>query len=166
MFPLPRHSRHSKLESASEIHDMEGIILLLDLTQSLHILTIHLLQRRPIQRVVGVTRGIHQVLAVLDPGFGNGRAQTVYAVVRILVKRFVVPRDQEARWEEVARTVGRVRGWSTMCEDVGLECIKVEDDQHVLVFLAKFVTPGLHHKSKSVTREETNGLRRRCSGTP
>ncbi len=66
-FP-PRVSRRSKLEPARELHDMEGIILLLDLTQPLHVLTIHLLQRRAIQRIVGVTRHILQVLAVLDPG--------------------------------------------------------------------------------------------------
>ncbi len=100
-------------------------------------------------------RRILQVLADLDPGFGDGSAQTAHAVVYILVlvERLVVPRDKEARWEDGAGTVGRVRGWSPMCEDVRLECIKVEDDQGVLVFLAEFVTQGLYHKSRSVTRD-------------
>lgn len=34
--------QHSKLEAASEVHHMEGIIFFLYLTHSLHILTIHL----------------------------------------------------------------------------------------------------------------------------
>jgi hypothetical protein len=50
-----------------------------------------------------------------------------------------------------------------VCEDVGLERIKLEDDQGVLVFLAEVVTQGLHHNAKSVIREEN---RRRRSGTP
>ena len=103
-------------------------------------------------------RSILQVLAVIDPGFDDGGAQTSHAVVHISVsvERLVVPRDKEPRWEDGSGTVGRVRGWSPMCEDVGLERIKLEDDQCVLVFLAEFVTQDLKHGSKSVTHEETN----------
>jgi hypothetical protein len=113
---------------------MEGIILLLDRTQPLHVLTVHLLQRCIIQRIVGVRRRILQVLAVLDPGFHDGSAQASHAVVHIfiLVERIVVPRDKDGRWEDGAGTVGRVRGWSPVCEDVGLEWIKLEDDQGVV----------------------------------
>ena len=155
-FPLLCHSRHSKPEPAREIHDMEGIVLLLDRTQPLHVLSIHLLKRRPKQRIVRVTRHIRQVLAVLDPGFGNGISQTAQGVVRISVERLVGPPDSDTRWEDGVGTVGRERRWSPMCEDVGLERIKLEDDQCVLVFLAEFVTQDLKHGSKSVTHEETN----------
>jgi hypothetical protein len=109
----------------------------------------------PIHRIVRVVRRVVQVLAVLDPGFGNGSAQVVQAVVHIsvLVERSVVPRDMQARWEDGMGAVGRVRRWSPVCENVGLECIKVEHNQGVLVFLTEFVTYGLYHRS---TRWETN----------
>jgi hypothetical protein len=144
---------------------MEGIILLLDRTQPLHVLTVHLLQRRIIQRIVGVRRRILQVLAVLDPGFDDGSAQAsqVLYTYLSLSRELSFHATKTARWEDGAGTVGRVRGWSPVCEDVGLEWIKLEDEQGVLVFLAEVVTQGLHHKSKSVIREEN---RRRRSGTP
>ena len=97
---------------------MEGIVLRLDLAQPLHVLTIHLLQRRPIHRIIGVMRRILQVLAVLDPGFNNGSAQIPHTVVHKLVEIFVAPREEEARWEDRSGTVGRVRRWCPMCEDV------------------------------------------------
>ena len=136
---------------------MGGIILLFNITQPLHILTVHLLQRRPKYSKVGVTRSILEVLAVLDPGFDNGSAQVAHVIVHVHVpvERFVVPRDKQARWEDGVGPVGRVRRWSPMCKDVGLECIKVEDDQGVLVFLAKFVTQGLYHKSMHGEANET-----------
>src|ERR1700761_2000775 len=121
---------------------MERIILLLDLTKPLHVLTIHLLQRRPIYCIVGVRRRILKVLAVLDPSFENGSTQTPQAVVHIfvLVKRLVVPQDRGHRWEDRAGTVWRVRGWPPMCEDVRFEGFNVERDGDVLVFLEEFVT--------------------------
>ena len=140
---------YSKLESAGEIHDMEGIILLLDLTQPLHILTIHLLQRRPRDRIVGVSRRILEVLAVLDPSFGNGSTQIADAVEGKLVEILVVPRNKEARWEDGVGAVGRVRGWWAMFEDAGLVCIEVEYDQDVLVRHVELVTPGLHRKLRT-----------------
>ena len=41
------------------------------------------------------------------------------------------------------RTVGGVRGWSSMCKDVPSERVKVENDQNVLIFLLNPITPGL-----------------------
>ena len=40
-------------------------------------------------------------------------------------------------------TVGRERGWPSVCEDVLLERVEAEEDQRVLVVLAESVTPGL-----------------------
>jgi hypothetical protein len=64
----------------------------------------------------------------------DGSAQASHAVVHIfiLVERIVIPHDKDGRWEDGAGTVGRVRGWSPVCEDVGLEWIKLEDDQGVV----------------------------------
>jgi hypothetical protein len=129
----------SKLEPASEIHDMEGIILLLDLTQPLNVLPIYLLHRRAIHRIVGVWPRILQVLAILHRCFEKGSAQIAYAVVHMLVKVLVVPADNEERWVDGARAVGRVRGWRPMREDVGLKRFKVEGDHGVLVFLVQLV---------------------------
>ena len=146
----------SKLESACEIHDTEGVILLLDLTQPLHVLAIHLLQRRPIQRIVGVMRRILQVLSVLEPSFCDRSAQTLHVVVHILVERLVerlvAPRDKDARWEDGVGTVGRVSRWCPVCKNIRLERIKVEDDHSVLVLFVKSVTQCLCHTSMWVTR--------------
>jgi hypothetical protein len=128
---------------------VEGIILPLNLTQPLHIITIHRLQRRPIHSIVGIIRGILEVLAVLDPSFDNRSSQAAHAVVHKFVLRLVVPPNKEARWEDGVGTVGRVCGWCTMCEDVGLQWFNVERDQDVLVFLEEFVTYCLRDKSKN-----------------
>ena len=141
---------------------MERIILLLDLTQPLHVLTIHLLQGRPIYCIIGVRRCHRQVLTVLDPSFENGSTQSPHAVVYILVlvERLVVPPDKEARWEDGTGTVRRVRGWPTMCEDVGLEWVEVEGDRNILVLLEEFVPQGLRHEL------QVSDIERNCSGTP
>ena len=87
---------------------------------------------------------VHQVLAVFDPSLGHRITQIADAVVRILTERLVVPRDREARWERPRRyTLLGARGWWPMCENVGLVCIEVEYDQHVLNDLVGFVTPRL-----------------------
>jgi len=41
------------------------------------------------------------------------------------------------------RTVRGVRGWSSMCKYVLFECVKIENDQSVFIFLLYPVTPGL-----------------------
>ena len=53
-----------------------------------------------------------------------------------------------------------------MCEDVGLECIKVEDVQGVLVFLAEFVTHGLCLYHMSIFNARGGTFIRRSGGTP
>lgn len=49
----------------------------------------------------------------------------------------------EGRWGAAWKVRLGVRGWWSMCENVGLGCIEVEYDQHVLNDLVGFVTPRL-----------------------
>ena len=58
------------------------------------------------------------------------------------------------------------KSWVPMCEDVGLECIKVEDVQGVLVFLAEFVTHGLCLYHMSIFNARGGTFIRRSGGTP
>ena len=49
----------------------------------------------------------------------------------------------EGRWGAAWKVRLGVRGWWSMCENVGLVCIEVEYDLHVLNDLVGFVTPRL-----------------------
>ena len=84
-----------------------------------------------------------QVLTVLDSGFDDRRAHLAHIIVHVLVFRLVGPSKVEARREDGVGTVGWVRGWSSMGEDVILERVQIEYDQQVLILLAYSVTPGL-----------------------
>ena len=135
--------QRSELEAACEVHDAMGIIPLLYLSQPRHVFPVDLLQWRPEQRIIRVTGGMLQILAILNSRLGQLGAQCAHVVVHIPIERLVGPSEEEARRQDGMRTIGWERGWSSVCEDVIFKRVGAENDYGVLIVLADSVAPGL-----------------------
>jgi hypothetical protein len=88
-------------------------------------------------------RCILQVLAVLHSSLYQGGAQRTHIFIYVRVERLVSPPKVEPQREDSSGTVWWVCRRPSVREDVGLERIKVDNQQQVLVVFAKPVTPGL-----------------------
>jgi len=137
------------LPTTSEAHNVLRIILLSDLAQPCQVSTVHLLQRCPKERIIGIGRCILQVLAIFYPGRDQRRRRRPHRVCHVLVHRFVGVPVIDVRREDCARAVWWVRGRSSVREDIGLEWLTRINDQYALVVLAQSFAPELRGKQRN-----------------